>query len=61
MFHSFMNKCKGDITVNRPSTNPRARARAELQPPQQPRKATEETVQAAQGKSGVNGKKPFFL
>ena len=61
MFVAFVNQCEGDIISNRPSGNPRARARAELQPPQQPSEA-EESVQAArEGNSRANGKKPFFL
>ena len=58
MFRAFINQCEGDIIVERPW----ARARAELQPPQQPSEATEEIVQAPQeGNSRVNGKKLFFL
>ena len=58
MFRAFINQCEGDIIVERPWANPRVRARAELQPPQQPSEATEEIVQAPQeGNSRVNGKK----
>ena len=60
MFRAFINLREGEIIATRPSTNPRLRARAELQPSQQSSEPTEESVQAAQeDNSPANGEKAF--
>ena len=61
MFRAFINQCEGVIIANRPSANPRTRAR-EQQPSQQSSEPTEESMQAVQeGNSPANGKKPFLV